>query len=642
MAERAWRWPARATAVPWVLPGRAWVWRASLAALVLLALWWSIPSANQIAIDVGAWGDHAYLNGIQGVEQSSTETYRWTQPQAELRLPNLGANYRLLVFRAHGWRPAGAPPTLTLATAGRVFAPIQLTTGNRIYQVLLPGSSISPSVAVRMNATPYTPPGDPRVLGFALDRIGLGAIGPAAGPGLWQWLGQAGLIGLLLTLVWRFKLPWPWSLALAGGAVALPVAANRADPLWISSSLGPWLLLAGGLLLATVLLAPRFVRWVQPWLSPAQAKVAWALLVFAVLIRLFGAVHPLFDMHDLPYHTRWMADAARGELYIYSTPSEFQNRSTFNPPAGYVLLMPLALLLDPRLTVQVGVAALDAVACLLILLIARALHLPGRAGVLALALASALPISMAMLWWGFATNALAQPLWLLLAWLLLRQPTGQKSPRHLWLPVTLAASLALLIHVGALVLVVAALGLFVLFRWHRSLPVQRAVLVSSLVAAAVLTAGLYFSAVVPAVFAQQVPTIPVGAAMIDSAKLGERLQLLVRGLVVGFTPAGMALATFGFALLRPRGPARAMVAAWFGAALLAVGAYIATGMVVRDLYFVAPLVCIALAVALDAFWRRGGRWLVLAFVALIMWQGMALWFGGVLLRIKPSAAALIR
>ena len=58
-------------------------------------------------------------------------------------------------------------------------------------------------------------------------------------------------------------------------------------------------------------------------------------------------------------------------------PAEFQNRPTFNPPVGYLLMMPLQLLLPTaRLTLQAGLALGDALGCLFLLLLARELGLP--------------------------------------------------------------------------------------------------------------------------------------------------------------------------------------------------------------------------------------------------------------------------
>ena len=625
-----------------------WLGRG-LAVLALLltgiGLWASMLSADTLRVDVGEWGDHAYLQGINGVELSSTESYRWTTDHAVFVLPNLSPSYRLLDFRAQGWRPGTTPaPQLALGSDGHATASIQMRPENRVYHVLLPSEPLRWSTGVSLDTAPFRPPGDTRTIGIAIDWIGLRAVGTASGPAPLQFVGQCALIGLLLCLVQSLALPRAWSLATSGAVLALPVVANSVQPLWVSAALPAWLPLVAALLLASRLVGPRVAHWFGPWLSAAQARVACALLVAALLLRLLGATHPLFDMHDLPYHTRWMTTTASGELYIYSTPAEFHSRTTFNPPAGYVLLMPFALVLDPRLAVQVGVALLDAAGCLLILLLARALKLPARAALLALAVSVALPISLAMLWWGFATNALAQPIWLLLVLIVLHLVDTPTFARVALL--IAVATVGLLMHVGALVLVAATLALLLVLLLPAINAPGRLALLGGLSAAAVLATVLYFSLVLPRTLAPSggsaiASVVPLG--VIKPGALADRWQLFSHGLLLGFTPLGLALAPFGFvALLRGPRSRQALALAWLGATVAAAATYFATGLVVRDLYFLAPLVCLALGAALDGIWTRGGRLIALAVLGFITWQGIALWVGGVLLRLKPSAAMLTR
>ncbi len=405
-----------------------------LAALPLL--WVGLVAAPSLRVDVGVWGDHTFLDGVNGIEYSSTEDYRWTTGRTRVALPNLSDRYQVLRMRAHGWRPNGQPaPQVRLDLAGQPWAAIQTTPEIRHYSLLLPRWPAGPLLDLGFTSPVYTAPDSPREIGFALDWVELRAIDPSGVPSPWHLGGQALLLALALLLLWALALPPAWTAAPAALLVSLMGWANLRQPLWISQAIVHWLLLATALLLATWLLAPRLRRALEPWMAPGEARAAWALFVAALALRLAGAAHPLFDMHDLPFHTRWLDDVTGGQLYLYSTPSEFQNQQTFYPPAAYLLLLPLRLLLSSRLVAQVGVALPDALGCLLLLPLARELRLPPLAGLLALALALALPITMTMLWWGFATNALAQPLWLLLLWALLRAaatpaaPPSPSSPR---------------------------------------------------------------------------------------------------------------------------------------------------------------------------------------------------------------------
>ena len=377
-------------------------------------------------------------------------------------------------------------------------------------------------------------------------------------------------------------------------------------------------------------------------MTPRQTRIVWGLLVAAMLLRLFGSVHPLFDSHDLPFHTGWMGMVGRGELVFYSTPGEFKNQETFNPPAGYLLLLPLNLLMSPRLAVQVGVGLIDGLGCLLLLPLARELGLGGRAALLGLALYAALPINTTMLWWGFATNALAQTVGLALLWLLLRL---LRRPDRPTLALCIAvATAALLTHVGALVLEVALLGLFLLLAW-RDLPRGRRALLLVVAGAALLFgAALYFSLAGERVLAGQGGGRTLAETLRHSwEQRWARLSLMSRGLTLGFLPPLLVLAPLGLARLLPaaRPIPRSLVLAWLLTALGFMAVYLTLGMMVRYYYFLAPLVCLAAGNLLAALRRRSSeRVLILALILLIAWGGTSLWVSAVLLRDKPSLTPL--
>jgi toxin CptA len=617
-----------------------------LIAIFLLALpplWLSLITAPKLRVDVGVWGDHTFLSGIHAIEQSASEDYRWTTARAELALPNLSSRYRLLRMRAHGWRPDGAaPPAVRLDLAGGDWGEIRMASAMRVYSVLLPRDDARPTLQVGFTSQVHQEP-DGRQLGFALDWIEARAITPAAGPTFWHMGGQALLLALLLALLWALALPPGWAPALAALLGVALVSANLRQPLSVAQALGPWLALAALLLLASWLLAPRLRRALSPWLTPGQARIAWALLVAALLLRLAGSIHPLFNAHDLDVHTGWIEAVAGGQLYLYSTPGEFHGQPTFNPPAGYLLLLPLGLLFDERLVIQVGVALIDALGCLLLLLLARELRLPARAGLLALALYLALPINTTMLWWGFATNALAQTLGLLLLWALLRMIRRPALATIACFSVAGAA--ALLTHVGALTLAAALLGLCVVFGWRRLSPESRAALFGCLVVVGVLALAIYFSAAIGPLLGRSGPGLDLGRSFSKAWAARElRGGFIVRGALLGYLPPTLALAAPGLALLigaRRHPLLRALVAAWLVVCLLFLAADFGLGLLVRYVYFAAPLVCLAAGALLAALARHpAGRYAALALALLVAWSGTALWVAGVLERVKPSALPL--
>ena len=620
----------------------------SLALLFLLALpplWLSLVQAPALRVDIGVWGDHTYLSGVNAIETSSTEDYRWTTARADLVMPNMSERYQLLRLRAHGWRPAGAAsPTIRLDLAGAEWGSLAMAPQMRLYSVLLPRDSASPQIRLGFNSPIYTEPGG-RQLGVALDWVELRGVGPAASPTLWQIGGQALLLALLALLLWALQLPGNWAPALAALLSAALVSANLRQPLWVSQTLAAWLALAALLLLATWLLTPWLRRGFEPWLSPGQMRIAWALLVAALALRLAGAVHPLFNAHDLDVHTGWLEAMSQGQLYLYSTPGEFRGQQTFNPPAGYLLLLPLGLALpDERLAIQVGVALVDALGCLLLVALARELRLPGRAALLALALYLALPINTTMLWWGFATNALAQTLGLLLLWALLRLLRRPALGEAALFSAALAA--ALLTHVGALALAAAMLGLCVVLGWHRLPSQSRAALFASLLAVGALALVFYLSVAIGPLLGQRGAGLDLGRSFAKAwAARDLRSALIASGPLLGFLPTTLALTPLGLALLlgaRIQHPLlRPLVVAWLVVCLLFLAADFGLGLVVRYVYFAAPLVCLAVGALLAALWgRQGGRLLAVALALLVAWSGTALWVAGVLERVKPSVLPL--
>ncbi|HEX9370575.1 MAG TPA: hypothetical protein VF897_06190 [Roseiflexaceae bacterium] len=623
-----------------------WLLLALVFVLALPLLWFSLSLARPLHVEMGEWGDSTFLTGVNAAEENPTETYRWTGKRADLTIPNLGSRYRILRVRGHGWRPEGVPtPLVRVDVAGRPWGSFQTVRELRTYDILLPRDD-SLTIRVGFDSQTYTGAGDRRVIGFAIDWIELAATDEPGGPFPWQIGGQALLLALALLLIGALALPRGWTTPSAVVLAAALIGANLWEPLWVSQALGGWLIVGSALLAATWLAAAHFSRLLAPWMSPRQAGVAWALLVAALALRLLGATHPLFDIHDLGFHKPWMESITHGQLYIYSTPSEFQNRQTFNPPIGYVLVMPLYLLLpSTRLVVQVGTALVDALGGALLLPLGRALGLTPRAALLALALYIALPINMTMLWWGFVTNDMAQTAAILLILLLLRfvhRPTWSA-----WAALTAASAVCLLMHIGALVLIVALLGASLLLGWLRLSPTSRWWAAGGALLALGLTALIYFSAAVQPAFAQVDESSSRGIMATLARGWAERdirLGLVSQGWLRGFLPLPLALAPLGYLLLVRLQPRRSFERTLV-LTLLAVCAvfflvYMGLGLLVRYIYFATPLICLALGVLLGELWRRRGRVVAVAIVLLVVWGGVALWAGAVLMRLKPSLLPL--
>jgi toxin CptA len=197
-------------------------------------LWLSLTAAPAVRVEVGQWGDHTALAGMNGIEQAAQEDYRWTTERVVLTLPNLSGRYELLQMRAHGWRPDGLPsPAVRLDIAGQPWGTLATTPDLRVYHMLLPHDPTGASLQVGFSSEVYNPPGDPRQIGFALDWLALTAIGRADGPNLWQVGGQGLLLALTLLLIAALGLPAAPSLIAAVAVGVGVVGANMWQPLWV-------------------------------------------------------------------------------------------------------------------------------------------------------------------------------------------------------------------------------------------------------------------------------------------------------------------------------------------------------------------------------------------------------------------------
>lgn len=617
-----------------------------LGLLLLLAaplVWQSLVATPHLQVDVGQWGDHTFLDGVNGVETSTTEEYRWTSERTTIHIPNLSSAYRVLVLRAHGWRPEGQePPAVRLEASGRAFGSMQTTRELRRYHILLPASD-APETGLVIDSSGATIGGE-RQLGIALDWLELDQAG-AAVPSLWQFGGQLVLLAGVFGVCWLLA-RGRWFALLPAAALALAlIGSNWRWPLLAAQGLPFWLATSALLLATTILVAGPLQRALSPWMSTSQAQWALALFVGALALRLLGAAHPQFNSHDVDVHMRWLSIIDSGQLYIYSTPGELRNRQTFNPPAGYVLLLPLWLALpDSRLVAQVGVALIDGLGCLLLLPIARELRIGPRAALFAMALSVALPISMTMLWWGFATNTIAQTCWLLLLWVLLR--LARTPSRALVALFVVALLLNMLMHAGALVLVVAMLVVGGALALPVLPPGSRNAALLGVALALLIAVPLYFSAAAgPLIGQASEPSqqIPLAASLAKGwADRYLRAGLVWRGMLRGFLPLLLGAMPPGVALLARGDRLRArLVATWLAVAVLFFAVYMALGLTTRYIYFIAPLVCLACGAVLAHFWRwRVGQVVVLAFIGMTTTSGVLLWLGAALLRIKPSILPL--
>src|SRR5581483_7845241 len=174
-------------------------------------------------------------------------------------------------------------------------------------------------------------------------------------------------------------------------------------------------------------------------------------------------------------------------------------------------------------------------------------------------------------WWGFATNAIAQPVWLGLLCVLLR--LIRRPTRDALTALAVLGALSMLMHIGAVALVGATLGLALALAWPRLPRTGRNAALGGLALALLFVVPAYFLAVAGPVIAQfrsaDAPTRDVGATLAKSwGQHDVKLQLVSLGLVRGFAPLPLALVPVGLASLLAadtmRPVPRRLIFAWLG------------------------------------------------------------------------------
>jgi 4-amino-4-deoxy-L-arabinose transferase-like glycosyltransferase len=268
--------------------------------LVLLTLLLAHPPAT--TIDLGQPGDTRYSDGFFPPEGDGNTTFRWSGPEALLRLHGAGARPLLLDLRIHSHPELAASDTRLriqhdTQDDSRVLASFALHAqpGWHVYRVLLPAEAVAGAdlraLPLTLAASSYTPgEHDRRDLGVPIDWLRITPL-PDAPPRLLPLLGRALLLSWGLALLagglWWLRASWlprasPWlliGLPLAGAALALLVwaAHNPYALAWALPSVG-WL---PGLLTLLLLVL----------LLPQQARAGWPLagvaLLFAAQLALY-------------------------------------------------------------------------------------------------------------------------------------------------------------------------------------------------------------------------------------------------------------------------------------------------------------------------------------------------------------------
>jgi hypothetical protein len=202
-------------------------------------------------IKLGQPGDDWYLEKFYAPESNAASTYRWSQAQSKIVLPEVGSPFEIKL-QAVAYRPEGSPPaTLTLNWSKPALSQSFTGTSAETEYTLQGGTKPYLNTGrgtLTLNSDTFHPSKtDDRQLGLLVQKVSIQAYPNRAGlvlPPLLPWLSLgAGLLALQLWLVVILN--------------HLKLLARK--PLfWLSTGAVPLVLLVTGLLLPNVMLENAF------------------------------------------------------------------------------------------------------------------------------------------------------------------------------------------------------------------------------------------------------------------------------------------------------------------------------------------------------------------------------------------------
>lgn len=187
-------------------------------------------------VDVGAPADASFVRDFHAREVGGEHTFRWTAATSELTLPEVGYPYELSLG-LNGHRTDDSDTTVELQVDGRPIGTIQPDRGFNEHRVAVRWPSIHRGeTVVSLQSNSFSPEGDPRTLGVAVESISVQSY-PAKGllviPPPLHALYLLATVALLFMTGERLGLGR--KLPLAAGAVAAGAALLViADPLSIA------------------------------------------------------------------------------------------------------------------------------------------------------------------------------------------------------------------------------------------------------------------------------------------------------------------------------------------------------------------------------------------------------------------------
>jgi hypothetical protein len=589
------------------------------------------PGAS--SMDAGSYRAFLFLSNTYDRElDQAGNAYRWTTAASMLRLNQIGvADHGLLTLHLGG-RPQ--PGRVDLTLNGQPWGGFTADTIARKYSLPVPLRAAG-QLNIGINSETFQEPGSPRQLGVKLvafdltlprDTVAL----PPPGYLLWQ-------VGLLL----------------AGQVIALRLGWSRRGQALIMAGLalagafilGAMLLIAYGYLarITIAVAALAGLTWIAlpvlerrlAWAgSPREVRLLWALGLAACAIRLLGVLYPTFGGQDLGLNLNRLLMVGGGQMVIIDDSSEFANGLTIYPPGPYLAALPgLLATRDQAAVLQGLLATLDGLSAFLIALLARRLGGNPQAARLALVLYAASYPAFATMTYGFSAQIFGQ--WFTAPLLLVLLAPPDLTHLRTWAVAAVLLLLQVFSHIGVAILGVTWIGLLLLLllaRPYRALWQPYALMA----ACGILAFGVLYVDIAAIMLSHVAVKVLPGQP--DRALPGAT-PLLIKGALLAYTEAGLALLPLGLLLIAsPERSRRGRTHATFHrrmvllAMLLTIALFLIVdlvlGLQVRYFYFSLPPALAAIGVILGRLAPRG-RWagaVVWGLALIVVAQNVTLWF----------------
>ena len=624
-------------------------WRArshDVLSMTLIGLWTLLTlslvyrAPQPLDIDFGSSFGRAYGRGFHVPERNEQYSYAFTQARAQVFLPGAGDGTFDSVMHFSGERPAEAEPArVTLGTAGALVTFYPATT-ERFYHVLLPASS--GDLDMRIVANPFRAgPNDPRMLGVPIDSFtaqGMAGTLPTRASLLILLIGLGCYI-LARRLAFTPLLSALLALALLSGIVYGLFAVR----LLITVGLVRFVVVLFGLhvllwpLRATVRVI--YERMGAP-LAPTEEAWLWRIFAAATLVKLSGMLYPhviIFDQAAHVLRMEWLLEGRFMELYQPGYTSYMGDTVGLGSgqfpysPLWYLLVTPFHFLGLGLPDATNGLSALIDVSKIFpIHLIARVTLDSRRGALYAAGLYHLIPMPYFLLSWGNYPTQFG--LWaVLLATAFLVVCYKRFSSRRafwLWTALMVLAILSYTVLGVFAITFFGLLGLLGLLQRDGLGPKRLRFIVGGMIVAELFCLAIYHVQFVGPLLRDTLPALVSGTAERIDAPLDPNAEARVNALanftannqftVNHFTILLLVLAVVGGGMLLRDPHSRRwwpLWLAWLAIFVLysLVSAYVAD-MVLKHVFFIMPLVAIAVAAVLDRWWRhsRLGRAAVLA------------------------------